>query len=168
MKLEQLKVGQRFEAIDLEGETLEVVEGGLLKIVEPEKGKYIPKCGERYWYIDDSGLPNVHTYDNDMIDRWIVNHALVFRTDEEVNEYKNYLDVLDKYKYEFSDEEWKDCNLEKWIIKYFYNNQTLHVFSRFVGKYSNCTHFKSKEDAKAFIKEVGEENVKRFMFDVWE
>ena len=38
MKLE-LKVGQRFEAIDLEGETLEVVEGGLLKIVEPEKGK---------------------------------------------------------------------------------------------------------------------------------
>ena len=163
MKLE-LKVGQRFEAIDLEGETLEVVEGGLLKIVNPKKGKYVPKEGELYWFIDSYG----YVCSEFEYDEWFIKHKTVFRTREEVQQYKRYLDVLDKYKYEFTDEEWKDCNLEKWVIKYFCNNQTLHVFSRFVGKYSNCTYFKSKEDAKAFIKEVGEENVKRFMFDVWD
>lgn len=150
---------------DLKGKEIEITDEGLLKVVEvKKKGKFMPKKDESYWYVDSYGYVGSEIE----YDEWLIKHKPVFRTREEAEEYKHYLEVLDKYKYEFSVEEWKDCNLEKWVIKYFCNNQTLHVFSRFVGKYSNCTYFKSKEDAKAFIKEVGEENVKRFMFDVWD
>ena len=103
MKLEQLKVGQRFEAIDLEGETLEVVEGGLLKIVDPKKGKFVPKEGELYWFIE--------------------------------------------------------C--------IYPDTRLVIVFNSYV-KFPLQDYFKSEEDAEDFIEEAGKDNIKKFMFDVWE
>lgn len=35
-------------------------------------------------------------------------------------------------------------------------------------KLPNCAYFKTQEDVKSFIEEIGKENVKKFMFDVWE
>lgn len=163
MKLE-LKVGQRFEAIDLEGETLEVVEGGLLKIVDPKKGKFVPKEGELYWFIDSYGyICSEFEYDE-----WFIKHKTVFRTREEVQQYKRYLDILDKYKHEFSAEEWINENIEKWHLCYYTESGAWSGYCAFTIKSPNCTYFKSQEDAEAFIKEAGETNVKRFMFDVWE
>ena len=163
MKLE-LKVGQRFEAIDLEGETLEVVEGGLLKIVEPKKGKFVPKEGELYWYVDSYGyVGSEFEYDE-----WLIKHKPVFRTREEVEEYKRYLDVLDKYKHEFTYEEWENRDIEKWRLYYFIVSDELTKSRAYKFKLPNCTYFKTQEDVESFIKEAGEENVKKFMFDVWE
>lgn len=152
---------------DLANKEFEITSEGLLKVAEKKTGKFVPKEGKSYWYVNLYGTVAIAIYDSDA-DRWLIKHHPVFRTEDEAVEYKRYLDVLDKYKHEFTDEEWKDCNLVKWIIKYFCNDQTLHVFSRFVGKYSNCVYFKSEEDAKNFIKEAGEDNIKKFMFDMWE
>ena len=163
MKLE-LKVGQRFEAIDLEGETLEVVEGGLLKIVEPKKGKFVPKEGELYWFIDLYG----YVCSEFEYDEWFIKHETVFRTREEVQQYKRYLDVLDKYKYEFSKEEWENENIEKWHLCCHTESGELSWYCAFTTKSPNCVYFKTQEDAEAFVEEAGEENVKKFMFDVWE
>ena len=168
MKLE-LKVGQRFEAIDLEGETLEVVEGGLLKIVNPKKGKYVPKVEETYWYVRSNGNVDYYRYTNDEIDKYILNHHPVFRTEEEAYEYKDYLELLDKYKYEFSKEEWKNKNIEKWYLSFMSEySGAFDCCPTYTRKHPNCVYFKSEEDAEAFIEEAGEENVKRFMFDIWE
>ena len=153
---------------DLKDKELEITSEGILKVVEKKTGKFIPKVGEIYWYVRSNGDVDYYRFTNDNIDKHLLNHHPVFRLRKEAEEYKHYLELLDKYKHEFTDGEWKDCSLEKWVIKYFCNNQTVPVFSRFVGKYSNCTYFKSEEDAEAFIEEAGEENVKRFMFDVWE
>nr|DAG69154.1 MAG TPA: hypothetical protein [Caudoviricetes sp.] len=166
MKLE-LKVGQRFEAIDLEGETLEVVEGGLLKIVEPKKGKFVPKEGEVYWYIGLYGKTIDTIYDSDT-DSWLVKHHPVFRTEDEAVEYKLYLEILDKYKYEFSKEEWENRDIEKWRLYYFIVSDELTKSRAYKFKLANCTYFKTQEDVESFIEEAGEENVKKFMFDVWE
>lgn len=168
MKLEQLKVGQRFEAIDLEGETLEVVEGGLLKIVEPEKGKYVPKVEETYWYVRSNGDVDYYRFANDKIDEYLINHQPVFRAEEEAYEYKDYLELLDKYKYEFSKEEWEDEETSKWFIECIYPDTRLVIVFNSYVKFPLQAYFKSQEDAEAFINEVGEESIKRFMFDVWE
>lgn len=167
MKL-KLKVGQRFEAIDLEGETLEVVEGGLLKIVDPKKGKYVPKVEETYWYVRVNGDVDYYNFINDEIDKYILNHHPVFRTEEEAYEYKDYLELLDKYKYEFSKEEWENKNIEKLFLCFHADSNELGFYRSYNLKFQNCIYFKSKEDAEDFIEEAGKENVKRFMFDVWE
>lgn len=167
MKLE-LKVGQRFEAIDLEGETLEVVEGGLLKIVNPKKGKYVPKVEEKYWYVSSNGEVDWYGFTNDEIDEYLLNYQPVFRTEDEAVEYKHYLEILDKYKYEFSDEEWLNSDILKWFVYYIHYNKLLNVSCNNVSKYPLTAYFKSEEDAEDFIEEAGKDNIKKFMFDVWE
>ena len=157
MKLENLK-----------NKEFEITEDGLLKVVEKKKeGKFIPKEGECYWFVS-----NFRELKNDYIvskyDEWLVNHQPVFRTKEEAEEYRHYLDALDKYKHEFSDEEWKNKNIKKCFVYFNYLSGSLEIDYYYVLKYPNCIYFKSEKDAEAFIKEAGEVNVKRFMFDVWD
>lgn len=149
---------------DLKEKEIEINENGFLKVVEKKTGKFIPKDGELYWYVDSCGYVSSE-FD---YDEWLVNHIPVFAKQKEAEEYKRYLDVLDKYKHEFSDEEWKDDDIKKWVIKYFCDDKTLRAICCFVCKYTNSVYFKTVKDAESFINEAGEENVKRFMFGVWE
>ena len=151
---------------DLKNKEFEITSEGLLKVVE-KKSKFVPKDGELYWYVGLYGKTINTIYDRGT-DSWFINHHPVFRTDEEAKEYKLYLEILDKYKYEFTDEEWKDENIKKWFLCYFTDSDKLSECDTYMVKHPNCTFFKSKEDAKAFVEEAGEENVKKFMFDVWE
>ena len=38
----------------------------------------------------------------------------------------------------------------------------------YTRKHPNCIYFKSLEDAEDFIEEAGKDNIKKFMFDIWE
>lgn len=149
---------------DLANKEIEITSDGLLKVVEKKKGKFVPKEGELYWFIDSYG----YVCSEFECDEWFIKHKTVFRTREEVQQYKRYLDILDKYKHEFSAEEWINENIEKWHLRYYTNSCELDLYNAYTIKSPNCTYFKSKVDAEDFIKEVGNENVKRFMFDVWE
>lgn len=153
---------------DLKDKEIEVTEDGLLKVVEKKTEKFVPKVGEIYWYVRSNGDVDYYRFTNDKIDKYLLNHQPIFRTQTEAEEYKRYLDVLDKYKCEFTDAEWKDENIEKWHLCYYTESGAWSGYCAFTIKYPNCTYFKSQEDAKAFIKEAGEENVKKFMFDIWE
>lgn len=151
---------------DLKGKEIEITDEGFLKVVE-KKGKFVPKKGEKdelYWYVDSYGYVGSELE----YDEWLIKHKPVFQTQKEAEEYKHYLELLDKYKYEFSDEEWINENIEKWHLCCYTINGKLSIFCKNLIKYPNCVYFKSYEDVNDFIKEVGEDNVKKFMFDVWE
>lgn len=153
---------------DLKGKEIEITSEGLLKVVE-KKSKFVPKKGEKCWLINSRGFIDYLKYgNNDKIDRWIANHTPVFATQKEAEEYKHYLEVLDKYKHEFTDEEWKNDNIEKLLLCFHANSNELDFYHSYNLKFQNCIYFKSLEDAEDFIKEAGIENIKKFMFDVWE
>lgn len=153
---------------DLKDKEIEITEEGILKVVE-KKSKFVPKKGEKCWLINSRGFIDYLKYgNNDKIDRWIANHTPVFATQKEAEEYKHYLEVLDKYKYEFSVEEWENCCIPKYYMWMDYKERSLKFDIAYSVKFANYIYFKSLEDAEAFIKDVGNENVKRFMFDVWE
>lgn len=148
---------------DLKNKEFEITEDGLLKVVE-KKVKFSPKEGESYWYVDSYGyVGSEFEYDE-----WFIKHKTLFRTREEVQQYKRYLDVLDKYKHDFSEREWKDCSLEKWSLFYHVDTGEFDCSETYTYKSPNCIYFKSLEAAEAFIKEAGTENIKKFMFDVWD
>lgn len=149
---------------DLANKEFEITDEGLLKVVEKKTGKFVPKNGETYWFVDSEGYVSSEFENNE----WFIKHNPVFRIREEVQQYKRYLDILDKYKHEFSAEEWINENIEKWHLRYYTNSCELDLYNAYTIKSPNCTYFKSKVDADAFIEEAGEENIKRFMFDVWE
>lgn len=150
---------------DLANKEFEITSEGLLKVVE-KKGKYIPSKWERYYFVDTYGGIVADINSGNQGPQWCISHSQVFQTEKEAEEYKHYLEVLYKYKYEFSDEEWKDDDIKKWVIKYFCDDKTLRAICCFVCKYTNSVYFKTIKDAESFINEAGEENVKRFMFDV--
>lgn len=153
---------------DLANKEIEITDEGLLKVVEKKTGKFVPKEGESYWYVRSNGNVDYYRFANDKIDEYLLNHQPVFKTEEEAYEYKDYLELLDKYKYNFSDEEWLNGDILKWFVYYTHYNKFLDVGCNNVSKYPLTAYFKSEEDADNFIEEVGEENVKKFMFDVWE
>ena len=153
---------------DLKNKEFEITDDGLLKVVEKKTGKFVPKIGEIYWYVRSNGDVDYYRYTNCKIDEYILNHHPVFRTQEEAEEYRRYLDVLDKYKHEFTDQEWKDVNIEKKHLVFHSDNGETGLFFELTVKCPNCVYFNTNEDAENFVKEAGEENVKKFMFDVWE
>lgn len=153
---------------DLKNKEFEITSDGLLKVVEKKIEKFIPTVGEEYWFIDESGYHNYYIYNNDQIDRWIINHHLVFRTREKADEYKHYLELLDKYKYNFSDEEWKNENIKKWHLYCHVGSGELKEYFGLILKSPNCVYFRTQEDAEDFIEEAGKDNIKKFMFDIWE
>lgn len=151
---------------DLKNKEFEITEYGLLKLVE-KKDKFVPKKGELYWSVSDYGTIE-SDYKANKCDEWLIKYKPVFRTKEEAKEYKDYLEALDKYKYEFSVEEWENYCIPKYYMWMDYKERSLKFDIAYSVKFANYIYFKSLEEAEDFIKEVGNENVKRFMFDVWE
>lgn len=152
---------------DLANKEFEITEQGLLKVVE-KKGKYIPSKWERYYFVDTYGGIVADINSGNQGPQWCISHSQVFKTQKEAEEYKHYLETLDKYKHEFTDQEWKDVNIEKIHLVFHSDNGEIGLFFELTVKCPNCVYFNTDEDAENFVKEAGEENVKKFMFDVWE
>lgn len=153
------------KADELKGRELEVLEDGTLRLIENKSKKFVPDIGEQYCYVD--GLGGIECTRNAKTDYdiWALNHNLVFKTEEECKEYKKFLELLDKYK---CDLDWKDEDKEKFYLYYNYLSECLNVGSNSFAQTQGVFYFISRKDIEEFIDKAGEDNIKRFMFDVWE
>lgn len=149
---------------ELTGRELEVLDDGTLRLIEKKFKKFIPDIGENYWYLN-YGEVIIERNDDADRDNWIINHQLVFRTDKECEEYKEFLELLDEYKFK---PDWSDCEQDKYYL--LYNNQfnEINIGTINVVNMQGVFYFKSRTDAQEFIGKVGKDNIKRFMFDMWE
>lgn len=136
-------------------------EDGLLKRYE-KKGKFVPKMNQKYWFVGADGSIDDFIHNDDIYDKWCLKHNLVFETKKEAEEYKNYLIALDKYSYNFSQEELESREIIKYYLYFNYADKSIGIGSCFCTKSSDF-QFQSK-DIKNFINEVGEEVIERYMF----
>lgn len=136
------------------------LENGDLREVQ---GKYVPEHGETYCCLNDNAIVEGENRSS-RIDQWRLKHNLVFRTYEECEDYKHFLEVLDEYSF---DPNWDDAKQKKWSISYTHNDKCIaYYYAHYIQHIGSC--FESEEKARAFVKAVGEQAVKRYMFDVWE
>lgn len=150
---------------ELAGKELEVLEDGTLRLIEEKPTRYIPQAGETYYYIDHFG--NIcNTENNETIDdEWNISHNLVFKTEKECLEYKKFLELLDEYKCDLN---WDDKTKNKYYLYYDLEDDEIRVGYNYLLKMQCTFYFKSESDAKEFITKAGKDNIKRYMFDVWE
>lgn len=127
-------------------------------------GKYIPQCGETYYYLRTNGSISDYESNDDSIDRWILKHHHVFRTRKECEDYRHFLKVLDEYTFEPN---WGDPSQAKWLLCFDHEDHCIGFATKHSQQDQNPC-FKSYEKAVAFVDAVGIEAVKRYMFDVWE
>lgn len=150
---------------DLVNKKFILTDEGYIKEYRPQS-RFIPQFDETYYYIDCFGYIDYTKNENNDCDKYILSHQLVFRTKKEAEDYKWFLDQIDNYKTDFSKEEWEDYSVSKYSLYFKYGEHK-------IGKGFNCNtkshcYYFTEENIDKFIEVVGEERIKKYMFDIWE
>ena len=129
--------------------------------------KWIPEEGEEYYFIDEELNVDWNWFDNDDTDEAIFKNNKVFKTEEEAQEYADYLKARETYSYKFSKEEWKDASILKHVIYLDTINQDIFIESTSIQYYMNSIYFKTREDAEKFINKY-KKQILKFEFGIEE
>ena len=149
---------------ELKDKDLYLDDDGKIIVREKSNSKFVPLVGEKYYYVNyDYEIKEVKNL-SDLFDKMIVSKDYVFATEEEAEEYAKYLIALEKYRHKFTNDELKNISIPKFQLC-LYENTIEYIGCRTVnGKIL----FKSSDDCDLFIREVGIDNIKKLMFDIWE
>ena len=131
---------------------------GKLRIekVKP-KGRYIPKKGELYFFVGMYGGIIANVYDSEQ-DEYVIKHNLVFRTKEEAEDYRWFLEQADKYKKEFVIEE------QNHYFYYTLINKRIGISWNDDFK-EHKFYFGDEENIEEFRNIVGDERIKKYFFN---
>lgn len=139
---------------------------GLLKEYKPQ-GRFIPNDGNIYWFVNIYGDLVYNCNANNKEDKYLIAHNLVFRTIEKCEDYRWFLEQLDKYKTDFSKEEWKDTNIDKYFLILNHATKKIDYSSNKFCQSQGVTYF-TKDNIEKFVEVVGKERIKKYLFNVWE
>ncbi|MEG0409000.1 MAG: hypothetical protein RR623_09015, partial [Bacilli bacterium] len=123
---------------------------------------YDLKCDDEYYFVDCYGSVERREFSNDYYDNVFLSTGNIFLTEYEAIIALEKLKVeaiLRKRSYNFSEEEWKDGLIDKYYIEYSeYDNEVRRPCTRF-SKKQGTMYFKTKEDCKNAIDEIGEQRL---------
>lgn len=149
---------------ELKDKDLYLDDDGKIIVKEKQEGRFIPKSGDKYYCVsDDCSVYSKTNYGN-CLDKIIINRDYVFKTEEEAEEYAKYLKALEKYRHNFTIDELKNPYTPKYQLHLYRDKIEYIGYGTVKGK----IWFNSSKDCDLFIHEVGIDNIKKFMFDIWE
>ena len=129
--------------------------------------KWIPEDGEQYYFLDEELDVDWNCFDNNDTDEAIFKYNKIFKTEEEAQEYADYLKARKEYIYEFSKEEWQDYNISKYLIYYDYAEDVLLWSSvNYCGRMGEI-YFRTEEKVQEFLDKYKKQMLK-FEFDIKE
>lgn len=137
------------------------------KIYEETNKKWKPQYGEKYYYITTSGDVAYNTF-NTSLDEYRLSFRNVFKTAEEARKMVEKLKIINKLR-ELSNIKFNDdCKKEHYVISY--NNESkkivCDVHHLFVRELPFNVYFATQKDCENAVKEIGEDNLKKYYFDV--
>ena len=115
-----------------------------------KEGKWKPQIGEEYWFKNDIGKVSHSTY-MCSVDECRANSVPLFKTQEQCERYWRFMDTVKEKSYEFSDLEWRNDDIKKWVIQYDYMINQLVVVDHLYIKQFGMVYFKDKESAQYII-----------------
>lgn len=124
--------------------------------------KWKPGIGEVYYFITNEGEIIWSDWDGDDIDKWRYNNMKIFKTKEECEKYKKFIEDVNKHKWEFTEEEWEDDDY-KYSIGYDYEFNHCDIVNCISVKELGCVYFKTEEDAQYIIDNYEEEILKGWL-----
>lgn len=131
-----------------------------------------PEKDETYYYLYSYGKIEEDTWDNANEDR--IRYAIgnCFKTKEEAEfalERQKVIMELKRFALEHNEGEidWNDSNQIKYFLSYQHDKNIIFIDSYYFIQICDI-YFTSEEIAKAAIKEIGEERIKKYYFEVEE
>lgn len=149
---------------ELKDKDLYLDDDGKIIVIEKSNGKFVPLIEEKYYYLNYDYKIIEKRYLSDCFDKFILSKDYVFATEEEAEEYAKYLKALEKYRHNFTIDELKNPYTPKYQLHLYRDKIEYIGYGTVKGK----IWFKSSKDCDLFIHEVGIDNIKKFMFDIWE
>lgn len=146
------------------------VKEGFMDLLEKPKPKSVWDLeeGDTYYYIDVYGDISDGRIGNDSSEDEIFAIGNVFLTEEDAEfevERLKVITELKKYAKEFSDEEWKNRDMMKYVFYRRFQDNRVYIACTYLVHYP-CLYFESMEKAKQAFNAVGEERIKKYYFGV--
>lgn len=152
---------------------VEVSEEQIKEIKKPKYKRWRAEKGEKYFYIGGSGNVYYQTECHDEYDDFFYAIGNYFKTEEEAEFRRQQLLYLQQYKDYLgedlvTEDDWKKPSLEKHAacIDNYCNGLTLTTNNYL--KIQGVIYSNSKEKIEKFIKEIGEDNFKKYILEVEE
>ena len=135
---------------------------GEWEVEKVKKEPWKPKPNEKYWFVSQYGFVTYNNFCNDKDDKYKLTHYPVFQTEEEAEDYKWFLDKVDEYK--------KPFELGKINYYFYYDHEDENIYRTcdITRQGQGNIFFGGTKNIKKFIDEVGEERIKKYMFNIWE
>ena len=137
----------------------------LAELKESKKeGKWKPKDGEKFWFRNVRGESESYIHEDFFnSDEWIINNIPIFPTKEECERYWHFMDTVKEKSYEFTELDWRDDDIKKWVIQYDYMINRLVVVDHLYIKHFGMVYFKDKESAQYIIDNFKDELMEYFL-----
>lgn len=124
--------------------------------------KYVPEDKEPYWYIAEGGNIVMTLNYGSKSDEWLFKTHHVFRCERHVKDYKAFLFDVGLFSQPFR------AGHDNYNLKYDYLDNKIVLSTNVVHRTQGTTYFGSKDNVDQFIDYVGEDRIKKYMFDVWD
>lgn len=127
-----------------------------------------PREGDKYYTIDSVGSVTSCIYGNDEVEKLFIRIGNCFESKEEAAHMAEKLKIITKLR-ELSNINFNENQKEKWSVIYdFSYNKVDCVYNKYTKYIPFEACFKTKEDCQKAIETIGEENLKKYYFDVEE
>lgn len=142
----------------------------MLKTAKPETKRWKPEYETHFWYVD-STAGDIHRtiWVDTRHDKWRYNQGNCFKTREEAEEYKKYLEAYARIKQSSSFvPDWEDRDQLKWSIYYDHSTDKFKYESYYNYQYPLSVYYATREEAEQAIKDYGDDYLTIMGMKIWD
>lgn len=152
---------------------VEVSEEQVKEIEKPKYKRWRAEKGEKYYFLSDLGEILSANDCRDKTDNFLYNTDNYFKTEEGAEEYRKKLLYRQQYLDYIGEDipkkdDWKNKYFYKFYAYYSYYDNKIEFYYDCQIKRCGVIYSKSKEKIEKFIKEIGEDNFKKYILEVEE
>ena len=147
---------------------LEQLKAAKIETKQPKRWK--PEYDETYWLVDYNGNICNADWGNDPADEWVYLTGNCFKTKEQAEEYRNQIEYTARYKNYIEEHsepiDWEDEDQEKYCAEYGYRERAISIYSYTTWRYQGTIYANDEQIIWDAIKEIGEDNFKKYVLGV--
>lgn len=149
----------------------DIIADDWINFKNPFKSHFQPQIGDNFWYIDAVSNCSVegYLYTDDEEDHNMIAIGNCFETSEDARHMMKKLEIINQLR-KLSNINFNDsCNVAHYSIAYDIDaNEITSNVSCFYKDLPFNIYFATKEDCKKAVETIGEENLKKYYFDIVE
>lgn len=147
---------------------LEQLKAAKIEVEQPKRWK--PEYGEIYWKVESNGYVCHLHWGDDCCDDWRYLTGNCFQTKEEAEEYKKQIEYTARYKNYIEEHsepiDWNNRTSYKYYAIFNFDNNKIEIDDFWYTKVQGTIYASSKQIIWDAIKEIGEDNFKKYVLGV--